>query len=57
MPATNLMADRLRRSYEYATTHKVSDMSVMLDAAREIDRLEQQLADMQAWMKDNSIEC
>lgn len=50
------MADRLRRSYNYAESHTTHDHTVMLDAADHIERLERQAAESEQWMRDNMPE-
>ncbi len=47
------MADKLRAHYEYAETHRVHNHHVMIEAADHIERLEQQIADMDQWCRDN----
>ncbi len=47
------MVKRLRDAYEYAENHRVHSHHVMLDAAAEIERLEEQAADTAQWLREN----
>jgi hypothetical protein len=46
------MSDRLRSSYEYANSHMVFDLGVMLEAATHIERLEEQNQGMREWIRE-----
>lgn len=47
------MAAKLRAHYDYAEAHRVHSHHVMVEAADHIERLEQQIADTDEWMREN----
>ncbi len=47
------LPERLRALHERANSARVVDYSLILEAAREIERLEQQAADSAQWMREN----